>query len=115
MADTRKLMQLLLDPGTMELITLAVKEGLYPSQIAERTNKSKSLVTKKLNELESHGILKSHFVRKGSSVVKKFELKEEEITVNVNFPNGTVKVSERKRTKEKKTIKPSERVKDLLR
>jgi DNA-binding IscR family transcriptional regulator len=115
MADARKLTKLILDPTTMEILNLAIKEKLYPSQIAGRMNKSKSLVTKKLNELESYGIIKSNFSRKGGSVVKKFALQDEEITIKVNFIDGAVKIREKKRKKEKITIKPSERVKELLR
>ncbi len=114
MEDARKLMKLILDPTTMEILDLAIKEKMYPSQIAGRMNKSKSLVVTKLNELESYGIVKSSFARKGRSIVKKFELQDEEITIHVNFIHGAVKIREKKRNK-KVTIKPSERVRELLR
>jgi hypothetical protein len=72
-------------------------------------------VVKKLNELEAYGIIKSNFSRRGSSIVKKFELQDEEITVTVNFTDSAVKISEKRRKKKKKVSKPSERVKELLR
>ncbi len=112
MKSLKDFMRLISDPDNMEIIRLAAYDALYPSQIASRLKKSKGLITKKLKELEEHGILKARFEKKGASIVKKFDIVEEEILLRVNFKKGMVDLE--KKIEENK-IKPSERVKELLR
>src|SRR3990172_2788886 len=100
MANLKNFMRLISDPGNTEIIRLAAYDALYPSQIAIRLRKSKGLITKKLKELEEHGILKARFEKKGASIVKKFDIVEEEIFLRVNFKKGTVDIEKRKKIEE---------------
>jgi predicted transcriptional regulator len=105
----RGLMRLVLNDETMEIMRLAVEEGMYPSQIATKLGKSKSFVVKKLNELEGYGIIKSRFSRRQGSVVKKFQLVVEEFTLKVNLKLREVKLEEKRRK-----AMPTERIRELL-
>lgn len=104
-----RLLRLVLKGNTMEILRLAVEDGLYPSQIASKLEVSKSSVVKKLNELEKHGIINSRFSTRRGSVVKRFQLVVEEFTLRVDLRNGKVRLEERR-------IKtgPTERIKELL-
>ncbi len=108
-----ELVKLLLDETTMKVLQAAVFEKLYPTQIAAKLGKSKGYVTKKLNALEKHEVIKGRFWMKSGSVVKKFELLDEEISLKINLIHGTVDL-EKKKIEEEKS-RPSERVQELFR
>ncbi len=112
MSQTKQLLRALLDDTTLQILRLAAGDGLYPTQIAQKLGKSKALVAKKLSELEKSGVIKGRFETSRGSVVKRYELAVEEISVSVNLKAGELKVQEKRR--EEAEARPSERIKELF-
>lgn len=96
MEGTQAFIKTLLDPLTMEIVRLAVKEDLYPNEIAKRMGKSSSLVVKRLKALEAEGVLKGYFATEGGRAVKKYKIVSDEVALRVNFSSGSVKLVKRK-------------------
>jgi predicted hydrocarbon binding protein/predicted transcriptional regulator len=90
MESTQGFIKTLLDPLTMQIVQLAVRENLYPNEIAKRVGKSNSLVVKRLKALERRGVLQGYFTTEGGRAVKKYRLASDELQLKVNFISGNV-------------------------
>lgn len=89
--------KMLLDPLSLQIVQLAVRENLYPNEIAKRIGKSNSLVVKRLKALEARGMLEGHFVTENGRAVKKYSLASEELNLKINFISGGIELLKRRR------------------